>query len=342
MTSLDLRLCLVAILVVAALAACGDDDAPAATDSGSPPPPTSAAATPTPEATSPAPTLGPTPSPAGGAVTYVVEPGDTLYSIARRFGTTVAAVQQANDIYDPAYITPGQVLIIPAGASPPATTAPPSETAEPSGQPAQVVTIGNSSRRQVAFTFDAGSDAGYTVMILDTLAANGIRASFGMTGKWAETYPNLLRRIVAEGHSLINHSYDHSSFTGGTTNTPPLTQAERWEQLDRTEAIVRELTGATTKPYFRPPFGAYDASVNADVGARGYAYNVMWTVDSRGWTGIPAHEIAARCLELAEPGAILIFHVGAASQDGPALQTIIDGLRADGYAIGDINDVLAP
>ena len=192
----------------------------------------------------------------------------------------------------------------------------------------------------VAFSFDAGSDAGYTSQILDTLAANGITASFGMTGRWAERNPELIRRIVADGHTLINHSYDHASFTGLSTNSQPLTQAERWEQLDRTEAAVQSLTGATTKPYFRPPYGDFDESVNADVGARGYRYNVMWTVDSGGWTGISANEITRRCLDLAEPGAIYVFHVGSGSQDGPALQGIIDGLRAGGYEIGSVPDVM--
>jgi peptidoglycan-N-acetylglucosamine deacetylase len=194
----------------------------------------------------------------------------------------------------------------------------------------------------VAFSFDAGSDAGYAGMILNTLAANGIRASFGMTGRWAEQNPGLLQRMVSEGHNLINHSYDHGSMTGASTGQRPQTREERWWQLDRTEEIIAGLTGATTTPYFRPPYGAYDASVNADVGARGYAYNVMWTIDSRGWMAWSAGAITQRCLELAEPGAIYVFHVGSASQDGPALQGIIDGLRAKGYAIGTVPDVMAP
>jgi hypothetical protein len=51
----------------------------------------------------------------------------------------------------------------------------------------------------------------------------------------------------------------------------------------------------------------------------------MWTVDSRGWLGISAAEITQRCLDNASPGAIYVFHVGSASQDGPALQPVIDG-----------------
>jgi peptidoglycan/xylan/chitin deacetylase (PgdA/CDA1 family) len=281
----------------------------------------------------------PTPTLPPGTIEYTVGRGDTLFSIAQKYGTTVEAIVELNGIEDPDEIEVGQVLLIPAGG-PTSTPAPTvTETPSPSG-PAQTITIGNTSRRIVALTFDAGADVGYTALILDTLKTNGIRASFGMTGKWAEQNPDLLRRIVNEGHELMNHSYDHSSFTGGTTNTPPLTQEERWQQLDRTEQIVQDLAGGTTKPYFRPPYGAYDQSVLEDVGARGYAYNVMWTVDSRGWLGIPEAEIIQRCLDLAEPGAIYIFHVGGQSLDGPALQDVIDGLRDAGYEMGNVSDVL--
>jgi|GEM_PF-492312 peptidoglycan/xylan/chitin deacetylase (PgdA/CDA1 family) len=274
----------------------------------------------------------PSPTPPAVGTTYTVQAGDTLYSIARRFGVTVEAIAAANGLTDPSQIYVGQVLAIPGAQAPPPSA--------PGA--ARVVSKGDPSRRLVALTFDAGADAGFTAAILDTLRANGIRASFGITGRWAEQNPELLRRIVREGHHLINHSYDHSSFTGRSTGRPPLTQAERWQQLDRTEAIVQSLTGASTRPYFRPPFGDYDASVNADVYARGYLYNVMWTVDSLGWRGLPAPEIVRRCLELAEPGAIYIFHVGGASQDAIALQPVIDGLRRAGYGFGTVPEVIAP
>ena len=232
--------------------------------------------------------------------------------------------------------TPSPLPPTPVPPTPPAQPVPP----PPRGSPALVIRKGDASRKIVAFTFDAGADAGFAAQILDTLAANGIHASFGMTGRWAERYPKLLERIVREGHHLINHTYDHASMTGATTKTALLTREQRWEELDRTEAIVGQLTGATTKPYFRPPYGAFDDSVNVDVGARGYAYNVLWTVDSRGWMGWSAGAIIQRCLEQAEPGAIYVFHVGSASQDGPSLQAIIDGLRSQGYFIGSVPDVL--
>jgi peptidoglycan/xylan/chitin deacetylase (PgdA/CDA1 family) len=335
------RVLLAVFLSIVALAvACGDDDDDAPAGSGSPSPVRSETPTLAPGET-PAPTGQPTPTASSGETTYMVVAGDTLYSIAQRFGTTVDAIAHANGIVDPTQIEVGQVLIIPGGFSTPIPTTPPpaTETPHQTGA-AQVIRYGDTSRKVIAFTFDAGSDAGYTAQILDTLGANSIHATFGMTGKFAETYPDLVKRMVNEGHTLMNHSYDHKSFTGNSTQSNGLTEGERWDELNRTEQIVQDLTGATTKPFFRPPFGDYDESVNEDVGALGYEYNVMWALDSRGWTGIPAAQITSRCLEMSEPGAIYIFHVGSASQDGPALQSIIDGLEAQGYEITDVPGVL--
>src|SRR5207247_9888419 len=186
------------------------------------------------------------------------------------------------------------------------------------------------SDHSLAVRVDRGADARFAVQIPDTTAANGIHASFGMTGRWAERNPELLQRMVRDGHHLINHTYDHASMTGAATKTTPLTREQRWEELNRTEAIVGQLTGATTKPYFRPPYGAFDASVNEDVGARGYAYNVLWTVDSRGWMGASAGGIIQRCVEQAEPGAICVLDVGSGSEEGQVLQAILGALGGQG------------
>jgi peptidoglycan/xylan/chitin deacetylase (PgdA/CDA1 family) len=208
------------------------------------------------------------------------------------------------------------------------------------GGAARVVDRGSGRRRAVALTFDAGADLGFTSAILDTLRARGVRASFGLTGAWAEQHPELVRRIASDGHVLINHSYDHSSFTGASTQRGPLPREGRWAQLDRTARVLRDLTGQDVAPYFRPPYGDWDASVNGDVAARGYTVNVMWTVDSRGWQGLAAREIERRCVGAAAPGAIYIFHVGSQSQDAAALGGIIDGLRGQGYAFETVAELL--
>lgn len=208
--------------------------------------------------------------------------------------------------------------------------------------PATVINRGVTTRRAVALTFDAGADRGYAEAILDVLLQQGVRATFGMTGVWAQYNPDLVQRMAAEGHQLMNHSYDHTSFTGFSTGRRAQTSPQRAWQLDTTGAIIQELTGASPVPFFRSPYGDTDASVMRDIGARGYAYNVLWTVDSRGWMRYTAGQIIQRCLAQATPGAIYVMHVGAQSQDGPALNAVINGLRDMGYTFETVSEIVRP
>ncbi|MGB8362135.1 MAG: polysaccharide deacetylase family protein [Acidimicrobiia bacterium] len=214
---------------------------------------------------------------------------------------------------------------------PPTTT--PTPTTTPVSSPAETVWQVNTSQPVLALTFDAGSDRGSAKEILTLLDERQIKATFGMTGRWAETNPDLVLRMIAEGHALMNHTYDHP-------HMETLTTSERLDQLSMTETIIQELTGTTTKPYFRPPYGAYNNRVLADVGAAGYRYSVMWTVDSLGWKGLSPSEVAERCLNGAQPGAILLLHVGAASTDFEALPDILSGLTEAGYQFATIRELL--
>jgi len=204
-----------------------------------------------------------------------------------------------------------------------------------------VLTRGNPARREIALTFDAGSDPGFTAQILATLKEENIRGSFSVTGAWAEANVGLLLSIAADGHTLINHSYSHRSFTGRSTDTPPLTAEARELELSRVETTVYRLTSRSTRPYFRPPFGDIDASVQRDAAAAGFGVIVMWTIDTFGWNGATADQIVDRTLSLAEPGAIVIMHVGSESQDAAALPEVIPRLRAAGYSFVTIPDMLA-
>ncbi|TAJ20592.1 MAG: polysaccharide deacetylase family protein [Dehalococcoidia bacterium] len=224
----------------------------------------------------------------------------------------------------------------------------PARAAAPAVQPiprvvgarARVIDRGPTTEKRVALTFDAGADRGYAEQILNTLRAANVRASFGMTGQWAEANPDLLRRMVAEGHQLINHTQSHDSFTGFSTGRAPKPAAARARELQLTEEAVQRIGGVSTKPYFRPPYGDLDATVSEDVYAQGYEVVAMWTVDSQGWNGLSRAGIETRCLRAAAPGAVYVFHVGSSSQDGPALAGIIEGLRGQGYQMGTLDWLL--
>ena len=191
----------------------------------------------------------------------------------------------------------------------------------------------------VHLSFDAGADRGYAEMILDVAKEEQVQLSFGMTGRWAQQNPDLMKRIVDEGHEVINHTWSHSSFTGFSAGRP-MSVYERRLELDRTEEFLMELTGKSTRPYFRPPYGDLDGGALKDVADAGYDYTMMWTIDSFGWMRIPAAQIVQRSLSRAEPGAIILMHVGIESEDGPALRTIIAGLRERGFLIVGMADLL--
>jgi peptidoglycan/xylan/chitin deacetylase (PgdA/CDA1 family) len=205
-----------------------------------------------------------------------------------------------------------------------------------------VVRNGVTTRRAIALTFDAGADAGHTADILAALRAERIRASFGVTGAWAQANPTVLQAIAADGHQLLNHGYNHASFTGRSTESAPLSFEERSLELSRTETTVFRLTNRSTRPWFRPPYGDLDASVEEDAAALGYPYIAMWTIDTFGWRGATADAIVERTLALAAPGAIVIMHVGGESADADALPRVIAGLRAAGYSFETMEQIIAP
>jgi peptidoglycan/xylan/chitin deacetylase (PgdA/CDA1 family) len=188
----------------------------------------------------------------------------------------------------------------------------------------------------VALTFDAGADRGYAEDILDTLLAEQVPASFGMTGQWAQAHPELVQRMAADGHMLINHTFDHRSFTGASDHLGGLSAERRQTELLDADAIIAPLIGHTTCPWYRLPYGDDGARVDQDTAEIGYTQKVGWTVDTLGWRGAPIQDIVARSLRLAAPNAIYVMHVGVESRDGPALPAIIDGLREQGYGFATV------
>ena len=180
-------------------------------------------------------------------------------------------------------------------------------------------------------TFDAGADRGYAEDILDLLQQEHVVASFGITGSWARANADLVRRMAADGHLVFNHTLDHRSFTGLSDSLGGLSAAARRAELEDADAIIAPLIGHSTRPFYRLPYGDDDARVAADVLPAGYTRKVGWTVDSLGWRGAQAPDIVERCVRLAAPGAIYVFHVGRSSQDALALPRIIRGLRERGF-----------
>jgi peptidoglycan/xylan/chitin deacetylase (PgdA/CDA1 family) len=225
--------------------------------------------------------------------------------------------------------------------SPSPTPAPALDLAPVSGT-AIVITRGPTTGRTVLLTFDAGADRGYAPQILATLEGAGVSATFGVTGLWAEANPDLVQRMVADGDTIVNHTFDHHSFTGRSTHGAGLSAAQRLSEIEMDDAILTEVAGHSPKPWFRIPYGDSDAATDAEVAQAGYRYVLGWTVDSLGWMGLTPPAIIVRCLSKAAPGDIYLFHVGSQSQDVTALPSVIAGLRAQGYTFETAADLEAP
>lgn len=329
---LDSRVLLVLIAISFILSACSGPESDDPTSASNPP--TLAPSTPSNPPASPTggtpiiPTVAVlSPSPETSTVTATV----TGTATAKAIATSTATLEPTT--------TPTVAVTVTTAPEPTATSTPP--TPDPTATAAPSVVAGaddvltirtaDTDEMIVSLTFDAGADRGFAEDILDTLRDEGVVATFGMTGRWAEDNPDLVLRMVDEGHTLMNHTESHRSFTGFSTGDSPLTSAERAEELRVTEEVIEGIAGYTLRPYFRPPYGDYDDSVLGDLAANGYTVNVMWTVDSLGWRGLTAEEITQRVVDGTVPGAIHLFHVGAQSQDAAALPSVINELRSAGY-----------
>jgi peptidoglycan/xylan/chitin deacetylase (PgdA/CDA1 family) len=227
-------------------------------------------------------------------------------------------------------------------AAPAAQTDRPPPPPDPGTGLSQIIESGPNDRLQVALTFDAGADTGYAADILDLLRDEGIHATFGMTGQWANDNPELVQRMVAEGHQLINHTWDHASLTGANTGLPAMTPEQVTQELTDTENIVRELTGGyEMRPYFRPPYGDYDEASLGYLYDNGYYLSIWWTCDSHGWDGWGSQEIIDYCTTNISPHEILLLHVGsAAAGDFEALPGLINFFRDNGYAFVTVEQML--
>jgi uncharacterized protein YjdB/peptidoglycan/xylan/chitin deacetylase (PgdA/CDA1 family) len=198
----------------------------------------------------------------------------------------------------------------------------------------EVYNEGDTSSKRVALTFDDGDPLETVQPLLDILAANDIKASFFINGKYAAAYPESLLAISQDGHEICNHAYSHTDLT-------TLSYDEIQSELQDTEDIISSITGKTTKPVFRPPYGSYDSNVLQAAGDDGYPLTINWSIDSEDYNDIPANEIYDNVVNNIAPGAIVLMHTGT-NNNIYALQDIIDTLKGQGYSFVTASEILEP
>lgn len=193
-------------------------------------------------------------------------------------------------------------------------------------------TEGTTSLKLVALTFDDGDPLDMTQPLLDLLAANNVKATFFINGKYA--YPDSVLAISEAGHEIGNHTYTHSDLT-------TLSYYEIQSELDGTNNAIKSITGKSTRPLFRPPYGLYDDNVLKAAGDDGYTMTVNWSIDSDDYDNIPADEIYHNVVDNIAPGSIVLMHTGD-NNSIYALQDIIDTLKSEGYVFVTASDIINP
>ena len=175
---------------------------------------------------------------------------------------------------------------------------------------------------RVALTFDDGPDHERTPAVLDLLAQRGVRATFFLVGERAETHPELVRRMVAEGHVVGNHSHTHA----GLFPLSSLRNTE--EELRRTTESLTRITGLRPR-LFRPPFGVTNPTIARAVRRLGLV-PVGWSIRSLDTVSRDPERVATRILRRLHPGAVILLHDRCAGSDR-LLDRLLDGLQKRGY-----------
>ncbi|SCL63322.1 Polysaccharide deacetylase [Micromonospora citrea] len=199
----------------------------------------------------------------------------------------------------------------------------PSEAPATPGADGPFGTQTTSGTSLVALTFDDGPDPQYTPQVLAALREHHVRATFCVVGENARNHPDLIRAIVAEGHTLCNHSWNHDVTLG--RRSPEVIRAD----LLRTSEAIRAAVPGATIAYYRQPGGAWTGSVVSVARELGMT-PLHWTVDPSDWSAPGSGRIAATVLAGVVPGSVVLLHDAGGDRQGTvdALYRILPSLTS--------------
>ena len=164
--------------------------------------------------------------------------------------------------------------------------------------------MGDSSEKNLYLTFDAGYENGYTAGILDVLKKHDVKAAFFLVGNYLKTSPELVKRMVSEGHTVGNHTYSHPDMSAISTE-----DAFR-EELSKLEDEYKSVTGKEMLKYYRPPQGKYSEANLKMAKELGYR-TIFWSLAYVDWyeSDQPTKEEAFnKLIPRVHPGAIVLLH----------------------------------
>lgn len=193
--------------------------------------------------------------------------------------------------------------------------------------------LGDTTKKELYLTFDNGYENGYTAQILNTLKEKRVPATFFVTGHYIKDQPDLLKRMVKEGHLIGNHSWSHPDMS-------QISNDRIKEELEKVKEGIAQVTGQKEASFLRPPRGIFSERTLAISRQLGYT-SVFWslaykdwdTKAQRGWKY--AYDNFMRQLH---PGAVILLH-SVSKDNADAMGKIIDDARKQGYEFKSLNQL---
>lgn len=197
--------------------------------------------------------------------------------------------------------------------------------------PSRLIIKGNTTKKEIAFTYDSGLDDLETAKILDVLKKHQIRCTFFITGLCALKFPDLAKRIAAECHEIGNHSFDHPDMRY-------ISYKEMIKTIMEGEEAIQCITGVKTD-LFRHPYGHWNNEVLKAVGEAGYKYSIYWSIDTLDWKLPPMQSIVNTILKNAANGDIVLMHV-AGNNTAAATDRAVENLKARGFKFVTVSELI--
>lgn len=195
--------------------------------------------------------------------------------------------------------------------------------------------LGDTSQKVIYITFDEGYENGYTPEILDILKDNNVKAAFFVTKHYITSNPDLIKRMVNEGHDVCNHTSKHPSMPSITGNVNEFNS-----EFTDTEKAFKDVTGQDMPKLFRPPMGEYSEKSLYMTQKLGYK-SIFWSFAHKDWLvndQPPVNVTHDKIISSCHNGEIMLLHA-VSSSDTNALDSVIKDLKGMGYHFGTLDEL---
>lgn len=192
--------------------------------------------------------------------------------------------------------------------------------------------IGSKDKNTIYLTFDCGYENGNTPAILDALKKHQAKATFFVVGHFLESSPELVQRMIQEGHTVGNHTYHHPDMSSISTMNA------FQKELDDVRSLYKKVTGQEMLMYYRPPQGKYSTENLKMAQELGY-HTFFWSLAYVDWNtdNQPTHEEAfSKLIPRIHPGAIVLLH-NTSKTNGEILDELLTKWEEMGYTFGTLD-----